>query len=249
VPKASFAQLRKYREEASLSQQALAERAGLSADAVGTLERGERRYPYPHTVEALAAALQLGDAERRGLTVAARRLRDRGRQPPAPELQGVMPSVPLTPTLGRERELDRIAALLADPNVRLLTLVGPGGVGKTRLAIEAARTASSRFTAGARLVDLASIAQHELLLPELVRAVAPGLVVPADPVGALAAATTGRTVLLVLDNFEHILAALPSWGSSWRSALGSRRWSPAEWHWPFAANSYWTCNRWRCRKQ
>src|ERR687897_2468009 len=91
----SFAELlRGYREAAGLSQEELAERAGLTAGAVGALERGERRHPYPHTIRALAAALGLSEAERAVLAQAASR---RGAPTPAPA-EDPFPDLPVSPT-------------------------------------------------------------------------------------------------------------------------------------------------------
>ena len=114
-----------------------------------------------------------------------------------------IPPAPPTPTFGREEELAAVTARLADEDVRLLTITGPGGVGKTRLAIEAARIAGGRFVALAATGD-----------PELVpAAVCDALAVPRmpdePPHAALTRTFAARRALLVLDNFEHVLAAGP----------------------------------------
>jgi transcriptional regulator with XRE-family HTH domain len=132
--------LRRLRESAGLTQEELAEKADLSAKGISDLERGERKRPYPHTVRALADALELLDEERASLLAA---VPERGRGghrtlTVAPELS--LPEPP-TPVVGRERDLEEIKAFLYRPEVRLLTLTGTGGVGKTRLALEAARDA------------------------------------------------------------------------------------------------------------
>ncbi len=143
-PAESFgARLRRLRERAGLSQEQLAERAGLSGNAIGALERGERRRPYPDTVRRLADALSLDEAQRAELVAsivrtpkgAAAHLGDESRKatPAAPEL----PREP-TPIIGREPEAEVVLHLLSRPDVRLLTLTGPGGVGKTRLALHVA---------------------------------------------------------------------------------------------------------------
>jgi predicted ATPase len=112
--------------------------------------------------------------------------------------------VPPTPMLGRERELGDVLALLARPGVRLVTLLGPGGIGKTRLALEVAARAGAEVTAFADLSPLSG--------PELVpSAVAAALGVRPEgsrPVLDLLADRIGRCpVLLVLDNFEHVVEA------------------------------------------
>jgi transcriptional regulator with XRE-family HTH domain len=118
------AQLRRHRESAGLSQEELAERAGLTAKAIGALERGERRRPYPHTIQLLADALELDEASRSGLIVAAR--------PPAPALaKGDVFFV------GRARELDRLQACwdrVAAGGSAVVTVVGEAGIGKTSVA-------------------------------------------------------------------------------------------------------------------
>src|SRR5215203_4161983 len=127
------ARLRRARAAAGLAQEELAERAGLSPNTVGGLERGEHRHPHPATVRALAAALGLGATERAALAAA---VPTRGR--PAAETAARpsgLPS-PLTPLIGREREVAAVSALLLGNGVRLVTLTGPGGVGKTRLALQ-----------------------------------------------------------------------------------------------------------------
>jgi predicted ATPase len=124
----------------------------------------------------------------------------------AADLEPVPPPVPPTPMLGRERELDEVLGLLRRPGVRLVTLLGPGGIGKTRLALEAAARIAAPVTAFADLAPLSG--------PELVPgAVAAALGVRAEgnrPVlDVLADRIGSRHVLLVLDNFEHVVEAAP----------------------------------------
>src|SRR5262245_26700659 len=121
-------QLKALREAAGFTQEELATIAGLSVHAVSALERGERRRPHSETVRALAAALDLSGTARDALIGSAR--------PPAhdaaiDELGGADLPIPPTALLGRETDLQMLQIWLADSAARLITLVGPGGVGKT----------------------------------------------------------------------------------------------------------------------
>src|SRR5918911_2495518 len=115
---------------------------------------------------------------------------------------------PPTPLLGRERELATLAELCRREDVRLVTLTGIGGIGKTRLAIELARRLAPEFRDGARMADLASI--HD---PALVpRALLQALDLPdaaQDPEEALVQALGGAQLLLLVDNLEQVLDAAP----------------------------------------
>jgi predicted ATPase/DNA-binding SARP family transcriptional activator len=122
-------------------------------------------------------------------------------------LHGSNVPTPTTPLVGRTEELSRATELLAAPEVRLLTLWGPGGSGKTRLALEVAAAALTRYRDGVWLVPLAPIQDRALMVSELARVlgVAP---VPREPLErTLVTALSERELLLVLDNFEHLLDA------------------------------------------
>lgn len=113
--------------------------------------------------------------------------------------------VPLTPLIGREQAVSDVMALLGRSDVRLLTLSGPGGIGKTRLAIAAAAAAQHRFSDGVHFVALAAVNDGSLLLPTIAKALA------LDEGGGqplrerLLAYLRERTLLLVLDNCEQII--------------------------------------------
>ncbi|NYJ03945.1 ATP-binding protein [Petropleomorpha daqingensis] len=177
--------LRRFRERAALTQEELAERAGVTAKAISALERGERRRPYPHTVRALADALKLDDADRDALSAAAR---------PSAAVAAEGPAVPL---IGRERDREELVRLLGEH--RLVTLTGPGGVGKTTLAVAVAG-------AGATVVELAPVAEARLVVPTLARALGVRQS-GAALLDAVVAQLGSREHLVVLDNLEHVLDA------------------------------------------
>jgi non-specific serine/threonine protein kinase len=198
--------LRRHRLAAGLSQEALAERAGLSARGLSDLERGRRRWPQAATVRLLVRALGLAPARAAALAAAAARPRraDRGVPPPTPTN---LPR-PVTSFVGRERELAAAGALLRGSP--LLTLTGPGGVGKTRLALEVARAAAraaGAYPDGVWRVELAPLADPALVPVAVAGAVGvrerPGEPLPET----LARALRAKRLLLVLDNCEHLLDA------------------------------------------
>jgi predicted ATPase/DNA-binding SARP family transcriptional activator len=124
---------------------------------------------------------------------------------PAPDLPR-----PLTSLVGREKELVRLHELLDDTACRLVTLVGPGGIGKTRLAMEIAASRQDRHRDGAVFVSFVGTnparpdEAADQIVADLARALGMSLAVPRDPLDLLADHLTGREVLLVLDNLEHL---------------------------------------------
>ena len=192
---------------AGLTQEELASRSGLAAKAVGALERSERKHPYPHTVRSLADALGLSGDERAALVAAVPKRG--GAAAPASNSGATALPVPPTRLVGREQDLQEVAELLREPETRLLTLTGVGGVGKTRLAIEAAQNAAELFADGAAFVALAPLGDPALVVPTVARSL--GLIETEDrtPREAMQAHLREKRFLLVLDNFEHLLEAAP----------------------------------------
>jgi predicted ATPase len=129
--------------------------------------------------------------------------------------------VPATPFLGRERELAEVVELVKTGGIRLLTLTGPGGAGKTRLALQAAAEASEAFRDGVFWVPLAPLRDPELVLPSLARILAvseePGVPI-AD---TLVAHLSSRSLLVVLDNVEHLLPPAAERIAALRTSNGS----------------------------
>jgi predicted ATPase/transcriptional regulator with XRE-family HTH domain len=225
--------VRQLRKEAGLTQEDFAEQVACSIETISKIERGERR-PSRQVAERMAQVLSL-PADQRTAFLRLSRLPGKGAEEagdkpasrPA-DTQAVAPTLPLspdlavahtalprqlaplptppTPFIGREAELGQVAALLADPTCRLLTLTGPGGIGKTRLAIEgAARYAAGNAGQVAAFVPLASVTTTDLLVPAIADALGFTFYGPADFAGQLVGYLRDRRLLLLLDGIEHLL--------------------------------------------
>jgi predicted ATPase/DNA-binding XRE family transcriptional regulator len=200
--------LRRHRIAAGLTQEALAERAGLSTRGISDLERGARELPRKDTLRLLLEALDLSAADRPAIIAAARR-------PPATAPSGAHADqlsglpVPLTSLIGREADVAAVSALLTEPAVRLLTLTGPGGTGKTRLALAVAERLASAFLDGVIFVPLASLGDSSLVASAMAHQLGVREAAGQTLAEALTAHLRDKRMLLVLDNFEHLRPAAP----------------------------------------
>lgn len=127
--------------------------------------------------------------------------------PPEPPRQGAKLPTPATPFVGREPELHQLATLIADPTCRLLTVVGAGGIGKTRLVLEAAAKQIDVFPDGVYFAPLAPVTHADLLLQTLAGVFNAPIQAQVDLQLQLLHFLESRRLLLVLDNFEHLLDA------------------------------------------
>jgi len=206
--------LRRQRLAAGLSQEALAERAGISGEAVAALERGRRKAPRPETLTLLLAALDLDPAARAALTAAAMAARPAESVPPpstppasiAPAPAAPLP-VPPTPLIGRENEVAAVVRLLQGTTggARVVTLLGPGGVGKTRLALAAAMMLGDEYPDGLIFVDLAALRDPALVAASVAQAVDVREGGDRSTRELLLAHLQSRRMLLLLDNFEQVV--------------------------------------------
>ncbi len=208
--------LREYRARAGLTQEELAEHAGVSPATIAALEQGLRRRPYPHTLRSISTALRLDPADHAQLLAQATLAPDPSRNLPRPrKARPALPQIPILnapalafPLIGRNADIAAVSQLLvgSQPPVRLLTLVGPGGVGKTRLAVAVAFAVAGTFPDGVHFVDLAPLRDADHIAATI------GNVLRIHATGGrniqeiLVQQLRQRRALLVLDNFEHLVS-------------------------------------------
>ncbi len=205
--------LKRRRKQLDLTQLELAERACCSVFALRKIEAGERR-PSKQLAGMLAKTLEIPAGDHITFVKVAR-----GEQPiekilihlgvskPASssnQVPGNLPR-PLTAFIGREPELTALAQLLHDPQCSLLTITGPGGIGKTRLAIEAVQQSNGVFADGIWFVPLASLNSPTLIVPAIAEAVGFKFQDPTKPQEQLLRYLRAKRALLIMDNAEHLL--------------------------------------------
>jgi len=196
--------LKQYRLAAGLSQEALAERANISTRAISDLERGINRTPRSDTLDALLQALVLSEERREAFVTSARSITVPGASPADPLY--VLP-VPPTQLIGREQEMARVTTLLRGDRARLLTLIGPAGVGKTHLALEIAHRIRSDYKDGVVFVPLAATSDASLVLSQMAQTLNIRESAGTSLSRQIADFLAKKHLLLVLDNFEQVIHA------------------------------------------
>ncbi|MGB6714443.1 MAG: helix-turn-helix domain-containing protein [Candidatus Cybelea sp.] len=191
--------LRKFRVQAGLSQQTLADRALISVQAVSALERGYRKAPYRATLERIADALALSQEARQRLERSARPSRGPRQLAPAHNLPRQ-----LTSFLGRDEVAREILDLV--DTAPLVSIIGTGGAGKTRAAVEVGTRSLSRFPHGVWFVDLAPLNDPAVVPHALARV----LRVQESPhrtlYETLFSYLEQKRLLIILDNCEHVIS-------------------------------------------
>jgi non-specific serine/threonine protein kinase len=202
--------LRQYRRELGLTQEVLAERAGLSEHGIQKLERGVTQ-PYRDTAQRLEDALQLAPDDRVRFRAAVRPVRRyqaaRPRSPVTSPRNGLPGS--RTSFVGRASVLADVKQLIRSTShaSRLLTLTGAGGTGKTRIALQAAGGMLDDFPDGVHFVDLAPVSDSQLVGASIAQTLGVSGDSRQAPLDAVKKYLLDRHLLLILDNFEQVLGA------------------------------------------
>ncbi len=205
--------LRRLRIAAGLSQEALAERARMSTAGIGALERGDRQTPQHETLEHLVRALALDPEQREAFEAAAARpslLRSGdGRASSIADVpvdkSPVRNNLPrqLTSFVGRDEVVAEVAAFIE--HSPLTTLVGSGGIGKTRTALEVGAHLLASFEEGVWFIELAPLLSGEYIATTIGKAMHLTLSSAGDPMISLLSALKGKHALLIFDNCEHLV--------------------------------------------
>ena len=190
--------LRGFRWQAQLTQEELAERAGVSVRTIRNLESDRLKTPRLSSVRALAEGLGLKAEERRRFDLLAG-LDVEARHAAASTTGGSIP-VPLSPLVGRDSEVSRLVEVVFGGTTRLITLTGLAGIGKTRLALAVAEAAAARRGRRTWWVPLSGVVESKYVLD----AVAGALGVSEVTVEAIGIRLRGEPALLVVDNLEHL---------------------------------------------
>lgn len=209
--------LQRRRRELDLTQSQLAVRACCSVFTIRKIELGERRpsrqlagllaqvLEIPGEIQATFIKVARGELSLERLPTLARATAPDPQPASQPGLSiGNLPRA-LTPFIGREPELSALGELLRDPQCSLLTVAGAGGIGKTRLAIEAADQSKALFPDGVWFVPLAALKSPAQLVPAIAHGLAFRFHDPNNPQAQLLRYLGGKQALLILDNAEHLL--------------------------------------------
>jgi predicted ATPase/transcriptional regulator with XRE-family HTH domain len=199
--------LRQRRKALDLTQADLADQVSCSLTTIRKIESGKRR-PSRQISERMADVLAISAEERPAFINFARRVA----VGLSSDLAALTPtsSLPahLTPFIGRESELAQIMHRLNDPACRLLTLVGPGGIGKTRLALQAASDCVGKYADGVFFVSLSPVGSTILISAAIASALQVSFYRQEDPDTQIVNYLRSKHMLLVLDNYEHLLGGI-----------------------------------------
>ncbi len=199
-------ELRQKRRDSGLTQDQLSELSGVSIRTITDLERGIVNRPRRDTVNLLAEGLELTSDEREHWQELRRlSLSDR---PHGSENTSALPEWP-NRLIGREDAVNELTQVLLAPESRLISITGAGGIGKTRIAVATAKRVVGDFEDGVRFVDLVPVQSAASVLPAIATGLQLRYSAEADLPGVISEYLQRRSLLLVLDNLEHVIGAAP----------------------------------------
>jgi predicted ATPase/DNA-binding XRE family transcriptional regulator len=204
--------LKRRRKALHLSQNELASQVGCAVVTLRKIE-ADRSRPSRELAERLAQYLEVPSEEQDAFLRLARGLPPRNtpgiRQSAAERLYTSNLISPLTPLIGREQELERVGALLRRDDVRLITLCGPPGIGKTRLSVQVGHSAREQFADGIFFVALGPLVDPGQVIQVIAQVLGVSEMAGRSLIGNLKTSLRDRQVLLILDNFEHLMESAP----------------------------------------